>query len=260
MNYVERHFGDWARDTAHLSMLEDGAYNRLVDLYYVHEHPLPLDTVACCRLVRATTGREREAVRSVLAEFFVETLDGWKHKRCDAEIEGYRSKSSKAQASANARWNANKSLSDGNANASATVLRMHSEGNATRERGHARSQAPNTNPQAPNTPKPRKPGLVGGATVHGYPPGFEAFWSAYPKKEGRKVAEQAFARIAPDEPLLATMLAALRRQAASEQWTKEFGKYVPMPATWLNGRRWEDELPGLEDEQQHASATNGVVL
>lgn len=146
MNYVERHFGDWARDTAHLSMLEDGAYNRLVDLYYVREQALPKDLTACCRLVRAQSKQEREAVKSVLAEFFVLTDEGWRHKRCDSEISRFRNKSSKASASAKARWDAERTHSEGNANASSHdesgAMRSHSEGNATRGRGRARSHSP----------------------------------------------------------------------------------------------------------------------
>ena len=53
MNYVEHHFGDYAKDTAHLSMLEDGAYRRLLDVYYGREMPLPVSETECCRLVRA---------------------------------------------------------------------------------------------------------------------------------------------------------------------------------------------------------------
>jgi uncharacterized protein YdaU (DUF1376 family) len=100
VNYVERHFGDWARDTVHLSMLEDGAYNRLCDLYYVREAPLPAEVAACCRLARATSTTERGAVKSVLAEFFELTADGWRHKRCDLEIERFRSRSDKAKGAA----------------------------------------------------------------------------------------------------------------------------------------------------------------
>jgi uncharacterized protein YdaU (DUF1376 family) len=153
MNYVERHFGDWARDTAHLSMLEDGAYNRLVDLYYVRETPLPLDLHACCRLVRAVTTAEREAVRSVLAEFFSNGPDGWTHKRCDTEIERFRNRSGKARASANARWDAERTHSEGNANADANALPTHNEGNATRGRGQARSHSPIPTTQTPVTNK-----------------------------------------------------------------------------------------------------------
>jgi uncharacterized protein YdaU (DUF1376 family) len=130
VNFVERHFGDWARDTAHLTMLEDGAYNRLCDLYYVREAPLPEDFSSCCRLVRAVTKQEREAVRSVLNEFFQLTPEGWRHKRCDAEIERFRAKSGKASASAKARWRKEISASEPDANAPADAVQTDSERNA----------------------------------------------------------------------------------------------------------------------------------
>lgn len=76
-----------------------------------------------------------------------------------------------------------------------------------------------------------------------YPPfGFDSFWSAYPRKQAKTPAMKAFAKLNPDEALLTTMLSALSRQAASEQWRKDGGQFVPYPATWLNARRWEDEI------------------
>lgn len=74
-------------------------------------------------------------------------------------------------------------------------------------------------------------------------PAFDKFWQAYPRKEGKKRAQEAFARIKPDDALLDRMLAALERAKASSQWRKDNGEYIPHPATWLNGRRWEDEPP-----------------
>jgi len=38
------------------------------------------------------------------------------------------------------------------------------------------------------------------------------------------------------------MIAAVKDQAETEVWTKEGGKFIPHPATWINGRRWEDEI------------------
>ena len=29
----------------------------------------------------------------------------------------------------------------------------------------------------------------------------------------------------------------------SHDWTKDGGQFIPHAATWLNGKRWEDELP-----------------
>lgn len=85
MNYYRHHIGDYARDTAHLSMVEDAAYRRMLDLYYATERPLPaLDPL--CRLIRARSREERAAVAQVLSEFFFESDGGWHQKRCDTEI------------------------------------------------------------------------------------------------------------------------------------------------------------------------------
>src|SRR5262245_1969082 len=78
------------------------------------------------------------------------------------------------------------------------------------------------------------------------PAGFDAFWAAYPKKAGKPAARRAWNTLKPkpDEPLVKSMLAALARHAASEQWKREGGRFIPHPATWLNQRRWEDEQRG----------------
>lgn len=86
MNYYKRHLGDYARDTAHLSMAEDGAYNRLLDFYYAAERPLPLERAEIYRRVRARGKQDQAAVDAVLADFFNLKDDGWHHKRCDEEI------------------------------------------------------------------------------------------------------------------------------------------------------------------------------
>ncbi|WP_440221857.1 YdaU family protein [Dokdonella sp. MW10] len=88
MNYYERHLGDYARDTAHLSILEHGVYTLLLDRYYATEAPIPADQAH--RLCRARSPDEREAVDAVLAEFFVLGDDGWHSARCDDEIAKFR--------------------------------------------------------------------------------------------------------------------------------------------------------------------------
>lgn len=67
------------------------------------------------------------------------------------------------------------------------------------------------------------------------------FWPAYPRRQAKAAAEKAFLRLAPDAALMTKMLAALRVQAESADWCKDGGQFIPLPATWLNGRRWEDE-------------------
>ncbi|MCI4431598.1 MAG: YdaU family protein [Burkholderiales bacterium] len=90
MNYYEHHIGDYAEATAHLSFIEDAAYSRLIRKYYAIEKPLPADLKAVQRLVGARSKEEREAVGTVLEEFFTLQDDGWHNRRCDEEIAKYR--------------------------------------------------------------------------------------------------------------------------------------------------------------------------
>ena len=84
VNYYERHLGDYARDTAHLSLLEHGVYTLLLDRYYATERSIPADQVH--RFARAKTDEERSAVDAVLAEFFTLTDGYWFNPRAEIEI------------------------------------------------------------------------------------------------------------------------------------------------------------------------------
>lgn len=133
------------RDTAHLSWLEDCAYRRLLDAYYVREKPLPVEVRECYKLARATSKQEREAVDYVLREFFMATDDGHHQARADAEIARFQNKSRKAKASADARWSKQSQQSEG----SAEAMRTHSEGSANgmHRAPVPRHQTPDTNTQ-----------------------------------------------------------------------------------------------------------------
>ena len=77
------------------------------------------------------------------------------------------------------------------------------------------------------------------------PERFEGFWRMYPVKKSKQAAIRAWDSLRPDDRLLAVMGHALQRQLASPEWQRklreEGGQGIPYPATWLNGRRWEDE-------------------
>jgi len=70
---------------------------------------------------------------------------------------------------------------------------------------------------------------------------FAEFWKAYPKKKGKEQAEKAWAKFKDPEKILDEILPALDWQSKSSEWTKDAGKYIPYPATYLNGKRWLDE-------------------
>lgn len=86
VNFYKHHIGDYAAATAHLSFVEDAAYSRLLRIYYRDERALPIEPKAVQRLAGARSKDEREAVQTVLIEFFVLADDGWHSKRCDEEI------------------------------------------------------------------------------------------------------------------------------------------------------------------------------
>jgi hypothetical protein len=79
---------------------------------------------------------------------------------------------------------------------------------------------------------------------------FDRFYQEYPKKVARGAALKAFKSCKPNESLVETMIAALKLQADSPDWQKEGGKYIPNPATWLNGERWKDQLSLTEKQTQ----------
>jgi uncharacterized protein YdaU (DUF1376 family) len=222
INYYERHLGDYAKDAGHLSMLEHGAYTLLLDRYYTTEQPIPADQAH--RVCRARTREERAAVDAVLAEFFV--LDGavYRNGRANREITKMQAKVKAAQE--NGKLGGRPKRTDEKPGG----FPLGSE-SVTQQKA---LQSPVTsNQEIP--PNPRKRGQVSE-----FPPGFDAFWSAFPRKQAKPAAAKAFARLRADESLLARMLDAVAQQAASEQWRRDGGQFIPLPASWLNGHRWED--------------------
>lgn len=69
---------------------------------------------------------------------------------------------------------------------------------------------------------------------------FETFWRAYPRKESKAQARKSFVKVTVP---LETLLQALETQKRSDQWKRDGGQYIPYASTWLNQRRWEDEVP-----------------
>lgn len=88
--------------------------------------------------------------------------------------------------------------------------------------------------------------------------GFEQFWKLYPKKAKRKDALRAWQKLKPSAELQEVLITALGKHCVSHDWTKEGGRYVPLPASWINGERWEDELPAGGAKPSRPSAYVGL--
>jgi uncharacterized protein YdaU (DUF1376 family) len=109
VNFYKKHIGAYAKKTPHLSLMEHGAYNLLMDACYANEGPLPADKQSLYKICRATSGPERKAVNRVADEFFPVNGDGRRHnERCDEELESYRKKCDTNRGTAIAREAARK--------------------------------------------------------------------------------------------------------------------------------------------------------
>ena len=157
MNYYEHHLGDYKRDAAHLTMLQEAAYRRLLDAYYARETPIPAGAGEFVyQLAGAHSKPEKASVNFVLEQFFKYDAEArvYRHKRCDQEIARFREKAAKAKASAQTRWSRTERSTERDANASnqhmrngcetdANAMPTHCEGNAL--------QSPVTSNQTPDT-------------------------------------------------------------------------------------------------------------
>jgi uncharacterized protein YdaU (DUF1376 family) len=198
------HLGDYITHTLHLSDAEDLAYRRLLDLYYMSEKPIPLDTDAVARKIRL----DLDITESVLNEFFDKTPDGYRNSRCDAEVEKYQQ-----------RVETNRSLG----------LR----GGRPKKTESVSESKPNDNPKKIQIQKENK-------DISSQATRFNDFWSAWPsskRKVGKGACEAKWNRLGLD-PLADRIIASVTRLKASEQWTSGF---EPAPLTYINQRRWEDE-------------------
>ena len=105
MKWYPKWAGDFVVKTRHLSLMEQGAYNALLDHYYTTEVPLPAELESLCQIVGARKPEEEKAVRRVVAEFFPLNGDGLRHnKRADEEILKAQSKSKSSRKAAHKRW------------------------------------------------------------------------------------------------------------------------------------------------------------
>ncbi len=222
MHYYPHHIGDFIKDTANLDDHQMATYLRLVWAYYTEEKPFKDE----CEDIAFAMRSDEKTVRLLLKHYFRLDEGFWFHSRCEREIEAFRGKSEKARKSANARWK------------NSEAMRTHSGRNANGHDSDA-NQEPRTKNQdkAVKNPRPAKDEQDAA---------FDSFWKLYPKKVSKADAIKAWKKLKPVE--IEKAMNALPGHCMSQAWTKDSGRYVPNPATWLNAKRWEDEI-----KQDHGS-------
>jgi len=158
MHHYPHHIGDYRAHTAHLSMTEDGAYRRLLDLSYMSERPLPADLSAVQRLAGAHDKAERAAVETILREFFTLCEDGWRQARVDEEVTAYQAKADKARRNGKGGGRPRKTKPTNNQDGYSTVIKTEPSEKLTVNRepltGNQLKEEEGGKP--PRTPKPEK--------------------------------------------------------------------------------------------------------
>lgn len=240
--FMPLYTGDYLRDTQHLSMSEHGAYFRLLMFCWDQRGPAPLDERRLCGICNARSGDEIEAMRRVLAEFFVRMEDGYYNKRIEEELDVARSMYNKAvergRRSAEARR-----AKYGTAQPEG-ILKGSRKDLETLSRSSGNTLEPTTTTtttikEKNITPIPSlSPSGQGGSARQASLVRFNEFWAAYPKKVAKP---QCMAKWKSKgcEDIADRVLAALERQKRT--WADP--QFVPNPLTWLNQERWDAELP-----------------
>lgn len=222
MHYYKFNIGDYASHTQHLDPIEDIAYRRMLDWVYLHESPLPDSPEQIGRLIRMRTHSECIAV--VLREFFVLTDHGWMQEKADSEIQAYNEKSTKAKASAMARWAKKPNKQDANA------LQPESERNANHKPLTTNKETLNNNHNI----------LIENE--------FERFWLAGMTKQSKQKSKQAFVKQFKEAKKTAKditettftdyLVADIQKRLAADV----FGFDKMHPTTYLNQQRWHDDI------------------
>ena len=79
---------------------------------------------------------------------------------------------------------------------------------------------------------------------------FAVFWKAYPRKESKVQARKAFAKA---DVRLDMLLQALEAQKQTGQWQSDGGRFIPYASTWLNQKRWGDDLPAQPENNTESA-------
>ena len=209
MHFYQFNIGDYAKKTQHLTNEEDLAYRRLLDMYYDTENPvLSGGLVTLSRRLRVS----EKALETVLTEFFP---DG-KNKHADEKIAEYYAyiERQKANGSKGGRRKKNPPLTQAKPSANPSP----------------------SQPEAINHESISKPKTI----VQDKPlDEFAIFWQAYPRKEAKADAMKAW--VSPKIKIdLAVILKAIEAKKATGDWFET--QYIPLPASWLRGERWNDEI------------------
>jgi uncharacterized protein YdaU (DUF1376 family) len=218
VNYYKRHLGDFARDTAHLSQGQVGAYDLLLDWYYANERALPADMEDVYRIAKAHSKEERKNADKARAFFDA----AGRHKRCDAELAA-RKRQADINAETGRKGGRPKKKTETEPNGNRIGFASDTE------------TEPNTNPShKPVAREEKEPTTLAQRAAR-----FDEFWSLYPNRKGKSQALAKWKARSLDSMADRIIADVRNRIARDRQWLDGF---VPHGSTYINGSGWEDDI------------------
>jgi uncharacterized protein YdaU (DUF1376 family) len=236
---------DALADTLHLSPEEFTAYWRLVFQAWIGVDDFPQGYLsgdeAKLRSMTALTPSQWKRARQSALRLFKKNGAGYYHKRLVAELEKQADRRERGRRGGveSSKQKASKGQAKGKQRASKGQAKGQAKGNTPI--CSLQSALPDVQEETAIAVSCARPSPAMEASIDRT--GFEAFWSAYPRKVGKLKAAKAWRDTAKERPSLAVILESLRRMAATPQWRQEGGRYAPHPATWLHRGGWDDD-PG----------------
>jgi uncharacterized protein YdaU (DUF1376 family) len=214
--------------TIHLSDAEDLAYRRLLDMAYLSEKPIPLDTNLVARRVRI----DQDIVEQVLSEFFEKTAEGYRNRRVEEEVLAYQTIIERNLKGAKAA--AQKAAERAAQGVKRRSPRTLTEPTSDHEGNHQGSSESSVANLEGNQNKNKN--------ISPLPPsgGFDRFWEVWPKSP-RKVGKAACIRTWITNGMdqhVDRIVSHVSRLKGTTQWLSGF---EPAPMTYLNQRRWLDD-------------------
>ena len=205
MIWYKFHIGDYLTHTVHLSDAEDLAYRRLLDLYYMSEKEIPLDTESVARKIRL----DLDITESVLGEFFEKTSTGYFNNRCHVEVAKYQHQveNNRQLGKRGGRPKKTESITETKPKVIPNQIQIQNK---------------KISSVAPTTSR------------------FDEFWASWPtskRKVARAECEKKWFKQNLDK-VADTIIASVSKLKRTEQWTTGFD---PAPLTYINQRRWEDD-------------------
>jgi uncharacterized protein YdaU (DUF1376 family) len=214
--------------TIHLSDAEDLAYRRLLDMAYLSEKPIPLDTNLVSRRIRL----DQDIVEQVLSEFFEKTEAGYRNRRVEEEVLAYQTiiERNLKGAKAAAQKAAERAAQGVKRRSPRTLTEPTSD-----HEGNLEGSSENTIANLEGNQNKNK-------NISPLPPsgGFDRFWSTWPsspRKVGKAACFKTWLKNGMDEHS-DRIVSHVSRLKGTTQWLTGF---EPAPQTYLNQKRWLDD-------------------